>query len=164
MELKKILVTGANGQLGNELRVLATEGCPGCEFLFTDIAELDICNAPAVESYVEQNGADVIINCAAFTAVDKAESEEALARKINADAPGILARAIEKRGGTMEIIEEPSIAVDLAIQLRTDGRKARQAYLVPSRERMDFSERNGILKLKLPKLSGGQIIAVEWEQ
>ena len=70
----------------------------------------------------------------------------------------------EKRGGTMEIIEEPSIAVDLAIQLRTDGRKARQAYLVPSRERMDFSERNGILKLKLPKLSGGQIIAVEWEQ
>lgn len=95
MELKKILVTGANGQLGNELRVLATEGCPGCEFLFTDIAELDICNAPAVESYVEQNGADVIINCAAFTAVDKAESEEALARKINADAPGILARAIE---------------------------------------------------------------------
>ena len=101
MELKKILVTGANGQLGNELRVLATEGCTGCEFLFTDIAELDICNAPAVESYVEQNGADVIINCAAFTAVDKAESEEALARKINADAPGILARAIEKRGGTM---------------------------------------------------------------
>ena len=101
MELKKILVTGANGQLGNELRVLATEGCPGCEFLFTDIAELDICNAPAVESYVKQNGADVIINCAAFTAVDKAESEEALARKINADAPGILARAIEKRGGTM---------------------------------------------------------------
>ena len=50
MELKKILVTGANGQLGNELRVLATEGCPGCEFLFTDIAELDICNAPAVIS------------------------------------------------------------------------------------------------------------------
>ena len=63
MELKKILVTGANGQLGNELRVLATEACPGCEFLFTDIAELDICNAPAVESYVEQNGADVIIWC-----------------------------------------------------------------------------------------------------
>ena len=57
MELKKILVTGANGQLGNELRVLATEGCPGCEFLFTDIAERgELCGA-------ERRGCDNKLRC-----------------------------------------------------------------------------------------------------
>ena len=100
MEIKKILVTGSNGQLGNELRLLAGN-YPFFDFIFTDVAELDICNAGAVSDFVAENSIDAIINCAAFTAVDRAESEEALAYEINAVAPGNLAREIEKRGGVM---------------------------------------------------------------
>ena len=60
----KILVTGANGQLGTELRNLAPN-CAGCVFSFTDVAELDITDAAAVETTVEENEIDLIINCAA---------------------------------------------------------------------------------------------------
>ena len=70
-----LVVTGANGQLGNELRLMS-ENFPQFEYLFTDVAELDICNAEAVNAFVEQNKVDAIINCAAYTAVDKAENEE----------------------------------------------------------------------------------------
>ncbi len=101
METKKILVTGARGQLGSELRTLAEEGPRGLEFIFTDIGELDVCSAPDVESCVSRNGIGAIVNCAAYTAVDKAESDEELAGKVNAAAPGVLARAIGRRGGTM---------------------------------------------------------------
>ena len=100
MDIKKILVTGANGQLGNELRLMS-ENFPQFEYLFTDIAELDICNAEAVDAFVEQNKVDAIINCAAYTAVDKAESEEQKAGLINSQAPANLARAIERRGGAL---------------------------------------------------------------
>lgn len=98
--MKKILVTGANGQLGNELRLMS-ENFPQFEYLFTDITELDICDSNAVNEYVEKNKVDAIVNCAAFTAVDKAESEETKAALINSEAPAILARAIEKRGGVL---------------------------------------------------------------
>lgn len=98
--MKKILVTGANGQLGNELRLMS-ENYPQFDYLFTDIAELDICDSNAVNEYVDKNKVDAIVNCAAFTAVDKAESEEAKAALINSEAPAILARAIEKRGGAL---------------------------------------------------------------
>ena len=81
MDIKKILVTGANGQLGNELRLMS-ENFPQFEYLFTDVAELDICNAEAVNAFVEQNKVDAIINCAAYTAVDKAENEEQKAAKV----------------------------------------------------------------------------------
>ena len=60
MDIKKILVTGANGQLGNELRLMS-ENFPQFEYLFTDVAELDICNAEAVNAFVEQNKVDAII-------------------------------------------------------------------------------------------------------
>ena len=94
----KILVTGANGQLGTELRNLAPN-CAGCVFFFTDVAELDITDAAAVETTVEENEIDLIINCAAYTAVDKAETDEDRARVLNAEAPALLANAMARRGG-----------------------------------------------------------------
>ena len=84
-----ILVTGANGQLGNEMRVLSAEH-PKHTYFFTDIAELDITDKAAVGNFVEANAIDLIVNCAAYTNVDKAEEDEATAMKINADAVGIL--------------------------------------------------------------------------
>ena len=84
-----ILITGANGQLGNEVRVLSAQ-YPKHTYFFTDVAELDITDAQAVRAFVEANAIDLIINCAAYTNVDKAEEDEATAMKINADAPGIL--------------------------------------------------------------------------
>ncbi|MCK9203465.1 MAG: dTDP-4-dehydrorhamnose reductase [Bacteroidales bacterium] len=91
----KILVTGSNGQLGNELSVLAP-GYPGFEFIFTDIAELDITDENAIDAFVCREMPEVIINCAAYTAVDKAEQDEKNAFLINARAPGNLARVSQK--------------------------------------------------------------------
>ena len=84
-----ILVTGANGQLGNEMRVLS-ETHPKHTYFFTDIAELDITDKAAVSAFVADNAIDLIVNCAAYTNVDKAEEDEATAMKINADAVAIL--------------------------------------------------------------------------
>lgn len=93
----KILVTGANGQLGTELRVLAPE-FPGHSFLFTDVAELDITSEKDVEAFMSGERPDLVINCAAYTAVDKAEEESTTAFLINATAPGILAKAATRLG------------------------------------------------------------------
>ena len=71
-----ILVTGANGQLGNEMRVLS-ETHPKHTYFFTDIAELDITDKAAVSAFVADNAIDLIVNCAAYTNVDKAEEDEA---------------------------------------------------------------------------------------
>ncbi|MDP4292242.1 MAG: dTDP-4-dehydrorhamnose reductase [Bacteroidota bacterium] len=90
-----ILVTGSNGQLGNELRKLKADH-PDFNFIFTDIAELDITNPGAIESFIKAENISVIINCAAYTAVDKAESDTAAAYRINAEAPGHLAAAAFK--------------------------------------------------------------------
>ena len=96
--MKNILVTGANGQLGSALRA-AVADCEDCNFVFTDIAELDITDVQAVGRAVEDNAVDLIINCAAYTAVDRAESDELLATRLNAEAPRLLAEAVAKRGG-----------------------------------------------------------------
>ena len=87
----KILVTGSNGQLGNELRSLGPS-FPEAEFIFTDIAELDITREVDVDSLVSAEHPEVVINCAAYTAVDKPEVEDNLAFLINATAVGNLAR------------------------------------------------------------------------
>ena len=80
-----ILITGANGQLGNEMRVLSAEH-PQHTYFFTDIAELDITSRDAVKAFVTENNIEIIVNCAAYTNVDKAEIDEDIAHKINASA------------------------------------------------------------------------------
>ena len=92
--MKNILITGANGQLGNEMQMLSKENSEYTYF-FTDVAELDICNKQAVMDFVRTNDINVIVNCAAYTAVDKAEENVELCTKLNADAVGYLAEAAE---------------------------------------------------------------------
>ena len=92
--MKNILITGANGQLGNEMRVLSEEN-KDYTYFFTDVAELDICNEQAVMDFVKANDIHVIVNCAAYTAVDKAEENIEFCTKLNADAVGYLAKAAE---------------------------------------------------------------------
>ena len=87
----KILVTGANGQLGNCLREIATQ--TKHDFVFTDFEELDITNEKAVCNFVKEQQPDWIVNAAAYTAVDKAESDLEKARLLNATAVGYLAKA-----------------------------------------------------------------------
>ena len=98
--MRRILVTGANGQLGNEVRLQAAL-YPEDVYFFTDVAELDICNREAVMRYVTENEIDLIINCAAFTAVDKAEEEVALCEKLNTEAVGYLAEAAQANNASL---------------------------------------------------------------
>ena len=90
-----ILVTGSNGQLGNEMRVLSKEHGKH-QYFFTDVIQaddtylLDITDKAAVSAFVEAHSIDLIVNCAAYTNVDKAEEDEATAQKINADALAVL--------------------------------------------------------------------------
>lgn len=95
-----ILITGCNGQLGNELQLLE-KNYSKHTFFNTDVHELDITNAEAIDKFVSSNNIDIIINCAAYTAVDKAESNKELCQVLNADAPAYLAKAISKRNGWM---------------------------------------------------------------
>ena len=95
-----ILVTGANGQLGNEMQVLARENLQHTYF-FTDVQELDICDEQAVYAYVSEHKIDIIVNCAAYTAVDKAEDNVELCDKLNNIAPAYLARAAQANGAAM---------------------------------------------------------------
>ena len=95
-----ILITGCNGQLGNEMQLLEASH-PQHTYFNTDVAELDITNQEAIETFIEANAIDGIVNCAAYTAVDKAEENEELCTKLNAEAPAYLAVAIGKRGGWM---------------------------------------------------------------
>jgi len=95
-----ILITGCNGQLGNEMQLLEKEDAAN-NYFNTDVAELDITNVEAIEQFLAANNIEGIVNCAAYTAVDKAEANEEFCTLLNAEAPGYLAHAIEKRGGWM---------------------------------------------------------------
>lgn len=95
-----ILVTGANGQLGNEMRLLSAEH-PVYTYFFTDVQELDICDADGVKTFVKDNCIDIIVNCAAYTAVDKAEDNAELCDCLNHKAPGYLAEAAEMCGASL---------------------------------------------------------------
>lgn len=95
-----ILITGANGQLGNEMRVLSAENGEHSYF-FTDVQELDICDQQAVMAFVTDNEIDIIVNCAAYTAVDNAEDNKELCNKLNNLAPGYLAQAAQSRGAAL---------------------------------------------------------------
>lgn len=93
-----ILITGCNGQLGNEMQLLEKEHTEHT-FFNTDVEELDITRRSDVKRFVKDNAIDGIVNCAAYTAVDKAEENQQLCGLLNTLAPAYLAEAIEKRGG-----------------------------------------------------------------
>ena len=122
-----ILVTGANGQLGNEMRVIARES--GDHYLFTDVNEvegvetlhLDITDLEAVRQMVAEHEVEAIVNCAAYTNVDAAETNEALAERLNAEAPENLAKAMKEVDG-------------LLIQISTDYVFGKEPYNVPCKE------------------------------
>lgn len=122
-----ILITGANGQLGNEMRI--TSWASTDNYTFTDVIEvegvktelLDITDAEAVNRMVKEKDIKCIVNCAAYTNVDKAENDEALCRRLNADAPEILAEAMKDVGG-------------LLIQISTDYVFGGDPYNTPCRE------------------------------
>ena len=122
-----ILVTGANGQLGNEIRIISNN--TPHRFVFTDVSQvegletefLDITDLLAVREMVSREKIDVIINCAAYTNVDAAETNEALAEKLNADAPKNLATAMAEAGG-------------LLVHVSTDYVFGREPYNTPCRE------------------------------
>ena len=102
-----ILVTGANGQLGREMRLVSQQSDD--HYIFTDVMAaddvettlLDMTDAEAVNRMVDAENIHSIVNCAAYTNVDKAETDEALCRKLNADAPRILAEAMKRVGGLL---------------------------------------------------------------
>ncbi len=90
--MKKILVTGSNGQLGSEIRQLEKQ-YPAFTFTYTDVDELDLTDEKAVDNFLKNEQFDFCINCAAYTAVDKAEDDRGLARLINATAVEYLTKA-----------------------------------------------------------------------
>ena len=83
--MQTILITGSNGQLGNEMQQ-AAKRFPNFKYIYTDVAELDICDKNTLNNFVIENGVNFIVNCAAYTAVDKAEDDVELCYKINRDA------------------------------------------------------------------------------
>ena len=93
-----ILITGCNGQLGNEMQLLEKDN-PQHTYFNTDVNELDITDQQAVEAFVSDNAIDGSVNCAAYTAVDKADDNKELCTSLNTVAPAYLAAAVEKRGG-----------------------------------------------------------------
>ncbi len=114
-----ILVTGANGQLGNEMRLVARESSD--RYIFTDVAELDITDAAAVEKMVAENDIRLIVNCAAYTNVDKAEDDREAAERLNVRAVENLVRAIQKRDGWL-------------FHISTDYVFGKEPYNTPCRE------------------------------
>ena len=93
-----ILITGCNGQLGNEIQLLEKDHSTH-QFINTDINELDICDQEAVDKFVNEHEVDGIVNCAAYTAVDRAENDKEQCTTLNTIAPAYLANAVEQRGG-----------------------------------------------------------------
>ena len=122
-----ILITGANGQLGNEMRIMAEHSQD--RYVFTDVNQvegvettfLDITDLEAVKAMVSKERIEAIVNCAAYTNVDAAESNEALAEQLNAEAPENLAKAMKEVKG-------------LLIQISTDYVFGKEPYNVPCKE------------------------------
>ena len=125
--MKTILVTGANGQLGNEMRIVSKHSQD--RYIFTDVNEvegvettyLDITDLDAIRKMIADNGVHVVVNCAAYTNVDAAESHPELAEQLNAKAPELLAKAMKAVGG-------------LLIHISTDYVFGQEPYNVPCRE------------------------------
>lgn len=122
-----ILVTGANGQLGNEMRIIAKSSSDN--YIFTDVNQveglettyLDITDLDAIRSIVSENKVNAIVNCAAYTNVDAAETNEAIAEKLNAVAPENLAIAMKEVNGIL-------------VQISTDYVFGKEPYNTPCKE------------------------------
>ncbi|MBP1677446.1 MAG: dTDP-4-dehydrorhamnose reductase [Bacteroidetes bacterium] len=97
MQTPTILITGSRGQLGNEMQAAAAR-YPNFNYIYTDIAELDICDKAALETFIEANKVNFIVNCAAYTAVDKAEDDVELCYRINRDAVQNIAQVAVANG------------------------------------------------------------------
>lgn len=136
-----ILVTGANGQLGNCIRNASADSADN--YIFTDVAELDITDAQAVAKMVKDNDINVIVNCAAYTNVDKAESDADLAERLNCYAVANLANAIKQNDGIL-------------IHISTDYVFGGDPYNTPCREDQKGTP-TGVYGLT--KLHGEQAIA-----
>lgn len=136
-----ILVTGGNGQLGNCMRNTVTHSKDN--YIFTDVAELDITDAAAVANAVHDKDINVIVNCAAYTNVDKAESDLSFAELLNAKAVENLANAVKANNGTL-------------IHISTDYVFGGDPYNTPCREDQTGTP-TGIYGLT--KLHGEQAIA-----
>lgn len=148
------LITGAKGQLGSKIQDLQGE-FHGNSFFFTDVDILDITNEEAIEGYIASNKIDVLINCAAYTAVDKAESETLLAQKLNAEAPGLLAKVCKRHQAAL-------------IHVSTDYVFSGKTY-IPYREEMPTDPQSAYGKTKYMgelavKKSGvkGAIVRTSW--
>jgi len=99
--MHKILVVGSNGQLGNELRLVTEVQDNTDQYFYTDLPELDITDKSAVSAYMESNDIDIVVNCAAYTNVDKAEDDKEKADKINHLAVQNLAEVCKKQGALL---------------------------------------------------------------
>ena len=96
----KVLITGSNGQLGSEIKELASD-YENLECIFRDLPELDICDTKALTSCIVDENINTVINCAGYTAVDKAEEEEQIAQKVNSEGVLNLVNALKKVNGKL---------------------------------------------------------------
>ena len=146
--MKKVLVTGAFGQLGTELRIL-TEGRQ--DFIFTDIREeggvraLDICDSPAVARLMDEEAIGTVINCAAYTDVNGAESDTDRCNAINAKGPGILARAAARRDSALIHVSTEYVfdGKKTTGYVESDRRHPLSAYGRSKRDGEDLVRRSG---------------------
>ena len=96
----KVLITGSNGQLGSEIRELS-RSYNVVNFIFKDLPDLDICNAEVLERFITDHNITAVINCAAYTAVDKAEEDEQIAKKVNSEGVSNIVKALQKVNGKL---------------------------------------------------------------
>jgi dTDP-4-dehydrorhamnose reductase len=152
--MQKILVTGANGQLGSEIRALTASSASPLEFIFTDVAALDITSPEAVSVFFENAKPNFVINCAAYTAVDKAETEKELAELINHVAVANLTKASAAAGAYL---------IHISTDYVFDGKKN-----TPYHEDDDTNPQSvyGLTKKRSEKIvlsySGGMVIRTGW--
>lgn len=138
--MKRVLITGANGQLGNSIRRIAPR-YPELDFLYTDVDTLDICDERSLADFVSGNAFEVIVNCAAYTAVDKAESDRDAAIAINEKAVVNLVSVSRKTGAFL-------------IHISTD-------YVLDGRHHLPYTESDKTSPLSfygLSKLKGEEAI------
>jgi dTDP-4-dehydrorhamnose reductase len=147
----RILVTGANGQLGRALQEISREG----EWIFTDLAELDVTNRNAVESFFDMEKPDIVVNCAAYTDVDRAETEPDAAFRLNCEAPRFLAEVSMASGAAL-------VHISTDFVFRGDADRPYTEEDIPSPiNAYGHSKLEGV-KAMLETGCGGAVIRTSW--